>query len=70
MHIFHKHFKYNDSWMWCDWVRHQPIFGFPHLRIASVFQGLYFIFEFTWGKLHWYWTTGNVKYKAQKGEEV
>lgn len=66
MHIFHKHFKYNDSWMWCDWVRHQPLFGMPHLHIACTRFDMYFIFEFIWGKLHWYWTTGNVKYKARK----
>lgn len=68
MHIFHKHFKFNDSWMWCDWVRHQKLFSLPHLHIAFVRDDLYFIFEFIWGKLHWYWTTGNVKLKAQKGE--
>ena len=68
MHIFHKHFKYNDSWMWCDWVRHQKLFGLPHLHIAFVRHDLFFIFEFIWGKLHWYWTIGHIKLKAQQGE--
>lgn len=63
MHIFHKHFKYNDSWMWLDWVRHQNLFGMPHLYTSTVRQGLYFIFELIWGKLHWYWTTGNTYHK-------
>jgi len=61
MHLFHKHFKYNDSWMWFDWVRHQNFWGLPRLRFNFVEHDLHFNFELLCGKIHWYWTTGRIK---------
>ena len=62
MHLFKKHFKFNDSWMWCNWVAHDG-FGKPKLGINCIKQGLQFYFIFTCYKFQWYWVKPHKYYK-------
>lgn len=69
MHLFKKHFEFNDSWMWCDWVAHNG-FGRPRLSVNCIKQGLCFYFYFTCYKLQWYWVKPkNISYESKRTRE-
>ena len=54
MKIFKKHFKKSDSYMHCDWVKHDGYGLLPRL-VVNKNESVYIYFLFTWWKLNWYW---------------